>query len=167
MSLGGATDMGATAVATVHGGTSVAKVWGDCGIRTSDAKVVRTFERARGKASDDRSLAPGTSNLVCGTAKMGYRHILKGHRSDWEHDASLVGSNWRDHADWSIEVTLADPQVVTYRSDNDSYCYSHAIELWDKRNRRHLGDRIIIVSVSGSNTNIITAYPNSKHCEPE
>ena len=128
---------------------------------------MRTFERHGARVDLEHFLPGGTSTLVCGNSGYSYRHIFKNHRGDWEHDARVEGTNWRDHADWSIEVTLRDPQVVAYRSQNDSYCYSRAIQLWDKSNRRHVTDRIIIVAVSTKTARIITAYPNSKFCSSE
>ena len=112
------------------------QIWAACGLRTPEEKVVRTFLRHGARVGQDHFLRTGTADLVCGHGGYSYRHILKKHRRDWEYDARLVGSNWRDHADWAIEATLLDPQVVTYRADNNSYCYSRAIQLWDKSNKR-------------------------------
>lgn len=142
-----------------------AEVWGACGWRTSESKVVRTFQRIRGDAETGEILSGGTSVLRCGTEDYGYRHILKGHRGDWEYDARIVGSNWRDHADWSIDVVLTDPDVVTYRPSRNSYCYSRLIELWDRNDRRHVRDRVIKVVVRSDSTDIVTAYPATKQCK--
>lgn len=128
--------------------------------------MVRTFERYRAK-SEGAYLSGGTSDLVCGHPLKGYRHILKDHRADWEHDGRLVGTNWRDQADWSIEITLRDPHVVTHRAANNSFCYSRAIQLWDKSNSRHIMDRIVLVIVSGNDADIITAYPKDRYCRAD
>ena len=80
---------------------SPAEVWGACGWRTDDNKVVRTFARQRGDAGMGFVLRGGTSQLLCGNEDYGYRHILKRHRGEWETDARIGGTNWRDHADWS------------------------------------------------------------------
>jgi hypothetical protein len=141
-----------------------AEVWGACGWRDAATKTVRTFMRHRGVAAPEHVLRGGPSRLLCGNEGQGYRHVLKRHRMDWEYDAQRVGSNWRDHADWAIETTLADPDKVTYRPENDSYCYSRVLQLWDTRNRRHIDDKITNVAVKAGSGDIITAFPGRTHC---
>lgn len=140
-----------------------AEVWGACGWRTKDSKVVRTFARQRGDAGMGFVLRGGTSKLLCGDEGFSYRHILK-HRGEWETDARIGGTNWRDHADWSIATVLGDPDVVTYRAKNDAYCYSRSIELWDKGNRRHVDTKIVKVALRASDAAIITAFPTREQC---
>lgn len=144
-----------------------AVTWGACGWRTSEQKVVRTFTRVRGDDGAGHFLRGGDSRLLCGTERYGYRHIFMGHMGEWEGDARIGGTNWRDHADWSIDVVLKDPDAVSYRLNNDgssNYCYSRAIELWDVGHRRHVKDRIIKVVVKGDTADIITAFPNDRQC---
>jgi hypothetical protein len=157
--------MHAAAVGVPGAVFDASQIWAACGLRTPQEKLVRSFERHAARVDQNHILRAGQAHLVCGNAGYSYRHILKGHRRDWEYDACLVGSNWRDHADWAIEATLRDPQVVTYRSQNDSYCYSRAIQLWDKANKRYHGDRIIVVPVYASSLRIVTAFPNNEYCK--
>ncbi len=144
-----------------------ADVWGACGWRDGEMELVRTFDRHRGDDGAGHVLTGGGARMLCGDDRSGYRHILKRHKRDWAYDAGTVGSNWRDHADWSIDVTLTDPDAVSYRvepNDKRSYCYSRSIELWDKNNRKHIKNRIVKVVVKEETADIITAYPNDRQC---
>lgn len=146
---------------------SATEVWGACGWRDGEMKLVRTFDRHRGDDGAGHVLSGGSSRMLCGDDRSGYRHILKRHKRDWENDAGIVGSNWRDHADWSIDTVLTDPDAVSYRvapDDKRSYCYSRSIELWDVGNRKHIRNRIVKVVVKEETADIITAYPNDRQC---
>jgi hypothetical protein len=124
---------------------------------------VRTFQRYRANAGG-QYIPGGTSNLDCGSDVWGYRHIKAKHLSQWEDVASYTGENWRDVADQFIAGALIDPDVVTYRKDNDTFAYCRLMYLIDKRSGRPVGvsyPRVIIAHVT---KNIITAYPDSTHC---
>lgn len=140
-------------------------IWGWCGLFDGDQKVVRAFERYRGDAGGRHRLKGGTSNLRCGsTEESGYRHIQAGHQSQWEFDAWLVGTNWRNQADFAIATVLRDPDRVTYNARNDTYCYSRLVYLERKADRRVVGDRTPNVVVGAGNSNIITAFPSNYNC---
>lgn len=145
-----------------------AVTWGACGWRTSNEKVVRIFTRVRGDDGAGHVLRGGSSRLLCGDEGGGYRHLFNGHKNDWDHDGAIGGVNWRDHADWSIDVALNDPDVVTYRlnkrNGKANFCYSRQVELWDVGHRRHVTDRIILVALKADTADIITAYPTGRQC---
>ncbi|MEV4480014.1 hypothetical protein [Micromonospora coxensis] len=151
---------------TAPGQVSTFAVWGACGIFTDNHKLVRAFSRkaARTTSGAPGSLPGGTSNLKCGSEKWGYRHIVKRHLSQWENDAKIERKNWRDLADFAIGVALSDPDAVTYRKSNDTYCFSREIYLVDKRTGRVVAYRYPNVSIAAKSKNIITAYPAGAQC---
>ncbi|WP_147376253.1 hypothetical protein [Micromonospora radicis] len=154
------------AVAVEDDVVSTFAIWAACGILTDNHKLVRAFSRkaARTTSGPPGSLPAGTSNLKCGSEKWGYRHIVKNHLSQWENDARIEGSNWRDLADFAIAVALSDPDRVTYRQSNDTYCFSREIYLVDKRTGRIVAYRYPNVSIAAVSKNIITAFPASAQC---
>lgn len=175
-SLGGPAIAAATQGAGGPGGAGVVAkpdttsvTWGACGWRTSNEKIVRTFTRVRGDDRAGHVLTGGTSRLLCGDEGAGYRHILEGKRGQWERDGAIGGTNWRDHADWSTDVVLNDPDAVTYRMNKRTgkanFCCSREVELWDRGHRRHVTDRIIRVALKADTADIITAYPTDHHCK--
>lgn len=139
-------------------------VWAPCGLFTDNQKIVRTYTRHKGTAPTGEHLRGGTSALRCGGPKLsddptwGYRHILK-HSSQWSDKSALTGQNWRDVADYGIEWALKDPDKVTYRAKNDTFCFSRIIYLIDKRTGRTVGHTYPNVSISAGAKNVITAYP--------
>jgi len=142
-------------------------IWGWCGLFDDSQKQVPTFERYRGDAGNGHWIRGGSSILHCGSsAKWGLRHIEAGHQSQWEYDAWLVGTNWRNQADTAIAEVLIDPDRVTYRSQNNTSCYSREIYLERNDNHRVVGTRIPKVVVAAVSKNIITAYPSDDQCEP-
>lgn len=139
-------------------------VWAACGVTTSNTKIVRTFSRAA-TAGATPYTSSGTSNLACGTAaSWGYRHIVANHLSQWEARAAVASENWRDTADYGIEWALKDPDRVTYRSKNDTYCFSRKINLVNKRTNQVVGAYYPNVVVARGTKNIITAIPASSQC---
>ena len=140
---------------------AAAEVWAACGITTSDTKIVRSFSRYRAAAQVPYYLAGGTSALVCGDSSYGYRHIKDRHLAEWERDAAVVRSNWRDHADFAIATTLSDPDRTSYRTRNDTFCFQRLIYLVDRSTGRQVGTRTILVSVASGFKNVITAHPTS------
>jgi hypothetical protein len=144
--------------------TAAAQTWAACGIFDRNTKIVRTFNRYRANAGG-QYIPGGTSNLACGSDEYwGYRHIVAGHLSQWENVAFPTGENWRDVADQFIAGALIDPDVVTYRQDNDTFAYCRLMYLIDKRSGRPVGVSYPRVVVAHVTKNIITAYPDSKHC---
>lgn len=133
------------------------------GGKDKNSKIVRTFTRVRGKAGG-KTIPPGTATLSCGSEKWGYRHIKARHLKEWEADARLAGENWRDTADYAMEVILRDPDKVTYAASNDTFCYSRIIYLVNKRTKKMVGHRVPNILVARKSHNIITAIPKNKQC---
>lgn len=145
---------------------SAAKPWGACGITTNKHKLVRAFTRkaVRTTKGPPGSLAGGTTDLKCGSSEWGYRHLLK-HRGEWQKNAAIERSNWRDLADFGIAIALIDPDVVTYRKQNDTYCFSREIYLLDKRTKRVVATKKPNIAVAAKSKNIITAFIPNSHCK--
>lgn len=140
------------------------QTWGACGAFDSNTKVIRAFSRAATVGVSPYSSA-GTTNLGCGSdAYWGYRHIVKQHLSQWEYRASEASENWRDTADYGISWALKDPDRVTYRSSNDTYCFSRLINLVNDRTGQVVDRYYPNVVVAHVSKNIITAFPSSSQC---
>lgn len=149
--------------------TQAQVVWGACGIFTDNDKVVRSFPRKRIRAAIGGRLKGGTSVLRCGGPKInpvwGYRHILKEHGDQWRQRAALTNQNWRDVADFGIKWALKDPARVSYRSSNNTFCFSRRVYLYNKRTGERVGHMTPRVIVAGVSKNIITAFPpTSSYC---
>jgi hypothetical protein len=156
-------DAGPQTHAAADGSFRAAQIWAACGTFADNHKLVRTFSRKamRTTVGAPGHLGAGTSNLKCGSEKWGYRHLLK-HRAEWETNARIEGSNWRGLADFAIAVVLSDPDVVSYRRSNDTYCFSREIYLIDKRTGRVAATKKPKVAIAAVSKNVITAYiPNS------
>lgn len=144
-------------------------VWGACGIFTDNYKVVRSFPRKRIRAAIGGKLKGGISVLRCGGPKInpswGYRHILKDHGDQWRQRAALTNQNWRDVADFGIKWALKDPARVSYRSSNNTFCFSRRLYLYNKTTGERVGHMTPRVIVAGVSKNIITAFPpTSSYC---
>ncbi|TQS44521.1 hypothetical protein [Cryptosporangium phraense] len=141
-----------------------ADIWRPCGWRTSENKIVRTFDRYRADVPG-HFLRGGKSNLLCGNKRFGYRHILHRHQAEWEQAAFLVRRNWRDVADFSIATVVRDPDQVTYNPKVKTYCFSRVVYLVNKNNARTVGTNIPRVVVAESTKRIITAFPSNEQCK--
>lgn len=142
-----------------------AHIWGACGRSTADDKIVRTFNRiAVTPSNGGPKFAAGRSNLLCGNSSFGYRHIVKGHQTEWEQAAAPAGLNWRDIADFGIEWTLKDPDHITYNKKKGSYCFSRLIYLVNTRSNQTAGQKIVNVVVGAGNKRIVTAWPRNGQC---
>lgn len=119
--------------------------------------------------STGQHLRGGTTALRCGGPKLsenptwGYRHLLK-HSDQWSDKSALTQQNWRDVADYGIQWALKDPDKVTYRAENETFCFSRIIYLINKKTGRTVGHTYPNVSVSAGNKNVITAYPAGSQC---
>lgn len=134
--------------------------WGACGIFDENLKVVRTFtNRAPGAG-----LPGGSSTLNCGSENWGYRHTVKNHLSQWQAKAALARENWRDIADYGILWAFKDPDKVTYRGSNDTYCYSRKINLVNEDTGEVVGNYYPNVAIARVSKRIITAIPASAQC---
>ena len=138
--------------------------WGICGFRTPETKVIRTFNRYR---AGDGSIfmRGGYAYLLCGTTNFGYWHILTRHMQDWQKKAFLSGDNWRDLADSSIAAVLADPDVTKYRPENNTFCYSAEIYLFNNQTRKAVSITYPNIVVGAQNNQIVTAYPSKSQCD--
>ena len=99
------------------------KVWGACKVSGADPnKVVRTFNRAPITAGFN-TLPGGDSQLYCGNDKYGFLHIANGHGRQWAtmEDRFPSTGNWRYLAEYAISATLAYPERVEYRQDNNTF----------------------------------------------
>jgi hypothetical protein len=144
---------------------STTKPWGACGIWTDNHKLVRAFTRRTMNTTQGSPgyVPSGTTNLKCGSAKWGYRHLLK-HRAEWQTLAAYEGENWRDLADFGIAIALLDPDVVGYRRANDTYCASRMIYLINKRTGQVASKKVVRVSFASVSKNVITAYIGDSQC---
>ncbi|MFC8800777.1 hypothetical protein ACFT2C_23860 [Promicromonospora sp. NPDC057138] len=138
--------------------------WGACGIFDENLKIIRAFKGRSQAHIGGRSITYGGSNLTCGSDAWGYRHIVKRHLSQWESRAAIAQENWRDTADYGIHWALSDPDKITYRASNDTFCYSRKILLVDNRTNEVVGSYYPMVSVARVSHRIITAYPSGTQC---
>lgn len=143
---------------------SPAATWGACGVFDDNLKLVRAFKGRSQAHIGGKSITYGGSNLTCGSATWGYRHIVKRHLGEWETRAAVAQENWRDTADYGIHWALRDPDKITYRAANDTFCYSRKILLIDDRNNEVVGSYFPKVSVARVSHRIITAYPSGSQC---
>lgn len=142
------------------GDLSTMVTWGACGVFDEDLKVIRTFTDRKGGAG----LPSGSSTLTCGNESWGYRHTVKEHLSQWQAKAALARENWRDTADYGILWAFKDPDKVTYRGSNDTYCYSRKINLVNEDNGEVVGSYYPNVAIARVSKRIITAIPASAQC---
>jgi hypothetical protein len=136
------------------------KVWAACRARGQDpGKVVRTFYHAPVGAGF-RSLPAGDSVLYCGNDTYGLLHIEMKHEADWQYFSDGEwpwAGNWRYLADYAMSQTLAYPERVEYRQDNDSFAFYRKI--YTANGAYAFTTRIVI---SASDGKIITAVPQTK-----
>lgn len=135
-------------------------IWAACGTFDKESKTVRTFSR---NYVSYLNLAAGNSPLKCGNNNYGYRHIKLRHSNDWGSLGGLVGSNWRDFADWSINQCLKWPSSVANNGTRNTYEFKAPIQIRDKRTWKIVSTKYCDVSISrGSSRQLITAFPSSK-----
>jgi hypothetical protein len=137
------------------------QVWGACKLSGADPnKVVRTFYRAPITARFN-SLPAGDSQLYCGNDKYGFLHIANDHGRQWETMSGRFPSagNWRYLADYAISATLAHPERVEYRQDNNTFAvYRDICRMTDDGPVYAFTCR---VAISASDGKIITAFPQT------
>ena len=144
---------------------AAANISAACGVFDDAQKLVRRFSRYRGDARNGHYIPGGKSDLHCGSFEnWGYRHVVQNHRSQWETDAGLVGTSWRSHADWAMATVLRDPDRVTHRSSNRTFCYQRVIYLVRRGDGKIVGSRKPIVIVAQASKNIITSFPSNSGC---
>jgi hypothetical protein len=156
------------AAAEAANGTAVvaAATWSvACGRSASRLHIVKNFAGRRRARVGSHTVAGGSSALACGRPETwGYRHIINGHLDDWENLGSLAGENWRDTANTAINSAFRDPDWVTYRAQNDTFCYTHIIYLVNKRTGQVRGTSRPRTVIGRVTKNIITSYPSSGGC---
>jgi hypothetical protein len=142
-------------------------LWRPCPINdraNAELTLVRKFDRGPGVTGGGPTMPGGSSDLLCGTERYGYYHIVNRHFTEWTQKAAKTSENWRDVADYSIAESLRNPMAVEYRPSVNTYCYSREVALVNKV-------RGIIVEVMHPNVvvraqdgAIITAFPSGKPC---
>lgn len=135
-----------------------AAVWAACGVSDAETKLVRRF--ALGSGLPDGGPGWHISDLLCGTAGYGYRHIKDRHITDWENIAFMVGWNWRDMADFALEHGLDYPQRVDYRSGNDTFLYQGSFWIADSEGNV-MAKYCSQTAIASQDGKIITSFPKS------
>lgn len=125
-------------------------VWASCGIFDSDSKLVRLYYMSR--RSDIA--------LRCGNDSVGYRHILKNHRTQFEALAAGTYQNWRALADDAISASLSDPDHQEPRPGGKT-CRDHLMYLVNIRTGEVIGSHMFLVITGDASKNVITSYPSS------
>jgi hypothetical protein len=106
-------------------------------------------------------LPGGDSQLYCGNDKYGFLHIANGHGRQWAttEDRFPSTGNWRYLAEYAISATLAYPERVAYRQDDNTFAvYRDIYRMTDERPRLYLH---MPVAVSASDGKIIAAFPQT------
>lgn len=151
---------GTTSTASYSVQSTTTTTWAACGAFDAETKTVRTFTR---NFVSYLNLQAGNSPLKCGNDKFGYRHIKSRHMNDWGSLAGIVGSNWRDFADWSINQCLRWPASVANNGTRNTYEFKAPIQIRDKRTKKVVSTKYCNVPISrGSSRQLITAFPSSR-----
>ena len=74
----------------------------------------------------------GVSELVCGNNAYGYHHIVNSHFVEWNEKSVKTSENWREVADYAIAEALRQPERVTFRANNNTFCYFREVYLVNK-----------------------------------
>lgn len=133
--------------------------WGACGNGTEESKIVAQY------AVNARTYV----TLRCGGPRWtgeptwGYRHILAGHRQDFERLALGTNQNWRDVADLAMDSIARDPDAVRPAGGGKA-CYSREIFLHDLRTGQLVRRQIVRMYVVIGSGDIVTLYPHSAQC---
>ncbi|WP_344928112.1 hypothetical protein [Saccharopolyspora gregorii] len=129
------------------------ELWAACGTNDDPGKLVRSFDRVAGPFGPK-------SDLLCGTAGFGYRHIKDRHMTQWQTLAGMVGSNWRDFADFAIAQILKAPEPgsPTFDQARNTWTYRSPVQIIDQNGVVRDTYRPFVI-VAHQDTKIITAYP--------
>jgi hypothetical protein len=106
--------------------------WGACpnnGRENVEHKLVRPFERTPGVTATGATMPGGVSDLVCGRPEYGDYHMVNRDYVEWNGKSIRTSENWRHVADYAIAEALKNPQRVTFRPRNNTFCYSREIYL--------------------------------------
>jgi hypothetical protein len=129
-------------------------VWGACGWRTSEEKVVYNF---------------GGLILRCGNSSWGFFHMRdggegeRGHLEDFQILATPAGLNWSDLAHWAIHYNAKDPDHTVVKGNTG--CRDRLLYVEDRNGRTIWAKRFKVI-YNSVNGRIITAYPTSGICTP-
>jgi hypothetical protein len=102
--------------------------------------------------------------LRCGNADWGYRHILAGHKEDFERLAAGTFQNWRDVADLAMESIASDPDAARPPDAAGKAYLSRVIFLRNIRTNQVVRQQIIRMIIRVSDNSIITAFPHGQQC---
>ena len=141
--------------------------WAACpvnGREEAKDKLVRRFDRGPGVSTSGAVMPAGTSDLICGDENHGYYHMANRHGSEWAQKGAKSSENWRDVADYAIAEALRNPMAVTYRANNNTYCYSREVYLVDKVRGIPVDVFHPNVVVRAQDGIIITSYPANRPC---
>lgn len=141
--------------------------WGACPVNGREEvkdKLVRSFERGPGVSTTGAVMPGGTSELICGDENHGYYHIANRHGSEWSQKGAKTSENWRGVADYAIAEALRNPMAVTYRANNNTYCYSREVYLVNKVRGIPVDVFHPNVVVRAQDGIIITSYPANRPC---
>jgi hypothetical protein len=141
-----------------------AAVWGACSASSAVTKQVTTFHRRSVVSRQGVAIGDGTSVLQCGNSSFGYNHIYLNHKSQWEQKAALTNNNWRDIADLSMREGLDNPNAVTYRSSNQTFCFSRHIYLYRTNDNTIVGTMDPQTIIAQQDGKVITSYPSTAPC---
>lgn len=142
-------------------------VWGACPTVNrvaAEHKLVRRFDRATGVATTGATMPAGTTDLLCGTDRLGYYHIVARHHVEWTQKSTLTNENWREVADYSIAEALRSPMSVAFRFENNTFCYSREVSLIDKARGITVDVMHPNVVVRAQDGAVITAFPKRTPC---
>lgn len=134
-----------------------------CGVMVPAAKILKTYQRYRADVGGN-FLRGGVSSLACGSSSWGYRHIMLRHFADWQNKAAVTQDDWRALLDMSTAASLFQPDFVSYRTENDTFCFSTLIVLKDNKTHQVVDQFYPHVVVGHKTENIITSYPDTKPC---
>jgi hypothetical protein len=129
----------------------------------AEHRVVRTFQRGPG-AAPAATMPGGTSQLVCGNDAYGYYHIVNRHYVEWNEKSIKTSENWREVADYAISEALKNPQAITFRAPNNTFCYSREIYLVNKVTGAIVNVTYPNVVLRAQDGVIITAFPAGAQC---
>lgn len=146
--------------------------WRACAWKAKRSKSIGWYPRKQGVTISGQSLPSGRTEMRCGyqdpqfeNKGFGFRHMKYRHESQWAGAAAATNEvSWMEPADDFIRYSLSDPDLVTYRSDNDTFCYDRLMLLVDKRSGETVGDSRGKTVVIARNGDILTAYPGQGRC---
>ncbi len=134
--------------------------WPACGIFDDDYKLVRRYNRIHRGA-----MLGSIVNFRCGNERFGYKHLLfRNHDDHWQDKANLILRNWRDLANWAMDITVIDPDKLTYNAEKRTWCFSREFYFIRKSDGEIIATMKPHVVTGHFGRKLITAFPSSRHC---